>query len=299
MKNNANAQLSLTARPPVALAGVLDYHKLAGAMLQCDQVPCPVKHHFGPGVYIREMSFPKGAFVLGQHHLQPHFNIMLKGRGRFIRAGRVVELSAPQIFVGPAGQKACYALEDITWLNVYAAEERDVPALEARLFAPSPELAAAAAARRDAEWLAREPDRADYAALLAEWGVEAETVAALSAQTDDLQELPEGEWGLARAASAIHGQGMFATRDFAPGDFIGPARLDRRRTPLGRWVNHAAKPNAKMLPDDDGNLWLVAFQPLAGNRGGLFGDEITVDYRLARLSALQADAKGLELCQQQ
>lgn len=77
---------------------------LEGAALKEEQVDCPVTHKFGPGIYIREVFLPAGAFVIGHHHNSEHMNVMLTGRIKFFgENNKWVELEAPQTFVAPAG----------------------------------------------------------------------------------------------------------------------------------------------------------------------------------------------------
>ncbi len=65
------------------------------------------------------------------------------------------------------------------------------------------------------------------------------------------------------------------------GEFIGPARIDGRRTPLGRYLNHADRPNAVMRPRGrDLHVYVVLS---VGRRR-----ELTVDY--AQVLAINAEA---------
>ena len=73
------------------------------------------------------------------------------------------------------------------------------------------------------------------------------------------------------AASAIHGLGVFTMRETAPGDEIGPARLDGKRTPIGRYTNHADRPNCEMVRRG-ADLYVVAIKDILHNR------EVTLDY---------------------
>jgi hypothetical protein len=72
-------------------------------------------------------------------------------------------------------------------------------------------------------------------------------------------------------ASSIHGLGVFVLRQTKPGDEIGPARLGSKRTPIGRYTNHAHAPNAKMVRKGS-DLYVVALSPIEPN------EEVTVDY---------------------
>lgn len=106
---------------------------LEGVMLTHDQVECPLKHHFGPGIYIRECFMPAGTLVVGHHHIEKTVNNLVQGRLRVFVNGEVKELSAPTTFVSEPGRKVAYILEDVVWQNVIATDETDVEAIEARL----------------------------------------------------------------------------------------------------------------------------------------------------------------------
>ena len=54
--------------------------ELEDAMLSLPQLPGPVTHSFGPGTYVREVTFPAGAVVIGHHQNFEHLNIFVKGR---------------------------------------------------------------------------------------------------------------------------------------------------------------------------------------------------------------------------
>ncbi|MGL4274890.1 MAG: hypothetical protein ACRCTO_21575, partial [Pseudomonas paracarnis] len=42
--------------------------KLESVMLSQEQVDCPVRHHFAPGIYAREINIPKGTVLIGAVH---------------------------------------------------------------------------------------------------------------------------------------------------------------------------------------------------------------------------------------
>ena len=46
------------------------------------------------------------------------------------------------------------------------------------------------------------------------------------------------------ADSALHGQGLFANRDFQANDLIGYVSLNNKRTLIARYTNHSFKNNA-------------------------------------------------------
>lgn len=101
------------------------------------QVDCPLKHHFAPGVYIREIFMPAGAVVIGKIHKTEHFNIIQRGRVRIFDPEGALELEGPVTFVSKAGvQKVLYIAEDTVWSTVHLTDERDLEKLEAALIEP-------------------------------------------------------------------------------------------------------------------------------------------------------------------
>lgn len=101
------------------------------------QVDCPLKHHFAPGVYLREIFMPAGAIVIGKIHKTEHFNIVQQGRLMIFDEGGAHEIKAPCTFVSKPGiQKVLYIAEDTIWSTVHLTEERDLEKLEAALIEP-------------------------------------------------------------------------------------------------------------------------------------------------------------------
>lgn len=110
---------------------------LEGAMLAQEQVDCPVTHHFGPGIYIREVAIPAGTLAIGHKHKAPCMNILLKGALRVIVDGEAKTLHAPVIFNSGPGRKIGYALTDCVFQNLHATEETDLERLEEELIEKS------------------------------------------------------------------------------------------------------------------------------------------------------------------
>lgn len=260
-------------------------NEVAKRLLTYPQADAPVIHRFGPGVYIRQITIPAGAFAIGRHHRHPHMNVMLTGRVTVMKPdGSLEELKAPMTFLGQPGQKVGYIHETMTWLNVFATEETDIEKLEEYLFEPSQALAEAVTARISLESVSRLDDVTDFKLAVAELGFTEEDVRRMSENESDFCELPLGiDCEFVVSKSTIQGRGVFASANFEPGDIIGPARLLRdghfKRTSLGRFVNHARNPNARLVEGEHGILYAVAIEPIAGSKGGLLGDEITYDYR--------------------
>jgi hypothetical protein len=241
-------------------------------LLQHEQVDCPVIHTFGPGLYIREVTIPKGAFAIGHKQVKPQMNIFLKGRMIvFDAAGNPHEIAAPMMFTGPPGRKVGYALEDVTWLNVYADGETDVSILEATYLEKSETW--------QQHYQTKALEGGGYEAMLDEIGVTEEVVRRQTEDEEDQIPMPHGSYKFCVNSSPIQGKGLFASATIRAGEVIGPARLDGKRTPIGRYCNHSDTPNAEMQAFGQ-DLYLVAMKDLQGCRGGELGEEITTDYRL-------------------
>ena len=99
-------------------------------MLSLPQVECPVTHHFGPGVYIREAFLPAGTYVMGHAHKCEHMNMMIKGKMAVIVNGEAKVIEGPYIFTGQPGRKLAYILEDTVFQNIYGTDETDPAVIE-------------------------------------------------------------------------------------------------------------------------------------------------------------------------
>ena len=250
----------------------IDLPTLEAAMLEEQQASCPVVHRFGPGIYIREVTLKPGVFAIGHFQKKAHMNIMLKGR---VTMADGSELVAPMIFVAQPGRKMGFIHEETVWLNVYATDETDVEVLEGMFLDKSEAFQAHHEVQLD-------PTKAheDFQKMLVDLGVSEEIVKAQSECETDQIPMPFGSYQFQKGSSVIHGTGIFASGDYQMGDFIGEARIDGKRTPLGRFTNHSGTPNARMVKNGS-QIDLYALCPISGNRGGQLGDEITVDYRVS------------------
>ena len=105
--------------------------KLLAQVEQMPQVDCQTKHYFGPSIYIREVTMPAGAVVIGKPHRKEHMCVMLQGRMIVVDAeGNQKELVAPMTFVGGAGRKVAYILETTVFQNILATDETNIDVLE-------------------------------------------------------------------------------------------------------------------------------------------------------------------------
>lgn len=98
---------------------------------------CPVKHHFAPGSYGREMTLPAGLVVVGKIHKHAHINVISKGRVLvFTEQEGVLELAAPCTFVSSPGTKrVVHVLEETVWTTVHVTDKTDLAEIEREVIA--------------------------------------------------------------------------------------------------------------------------------------------------------------------
>lgn len=108
----------------------VDLGVIEAYMLSLPQIEVPVEHYFGPGVYVRSITMPKGAMCLGHEQRFEHLNIMLTGSVVMYDDGVAKVMTAPLIFTGKPGRKVGQVIEECTWLNIFATDETDIDKLE-------------------------------------------------------------------------------------------------------------------------------------------------------------------------
>lgn len=107
---------------------------------------CPVRHIFAPGVYLREITLPKGSVVIGKIHRHAHPNIISKGKVRVVTETGSYELTAPHTFISEIGTKrVVYAMEETIWTTVHVTDETDLQKIEEHVIAKDYEALSAPA----------------------------------------------------------------------------------------------------------------------------------------------------------
>jgi hypothetical protein len=95
------------------------------------QIECEEKHHFGPNIYIKEVTMPAGALIIGKHHRMEHLCNMVSGRMFILQDdGSKKELVAPMTFMAKPGRKVAYIVETVVFQNIYSTSETDIEKLE-------------------------------------------------------------------------------------------------------------------------------------------------------------------------
>lgn len=275
--NNSN---ELTVSKLNQILSEKDMDQVIDTVLQFPQAPCPVRHIFGNGIYIREISIGAGVFSIGHRQKTEHLNSMVKGRVVMLKEdGTSEEVIAPCTFISQAGRKVGLIIEDMVWQNIYATDETDVDTLES-MYLDKSELGIADNKRQaDIEFLMNHPIREDFKKMCDDLSVTAEIIQEQSEIDTDLIPFPHGNYKMKIADSPIHGRGVFVTSPVKDGEVIAPSRINGCRTPAGRYTNHSPTPNAIMVLRDNNDMDLVAIEYIDGCYGGNHGTEVTVDYR--------------------
>lgn len=97
---------------------------------------CPLKHHFGDDIYIREMRAPKGMLNVSKLHKTTHPYFILKGDVSIQTENGVVRIKAPHFGITQAGTKRIvYFHEDTIWFTIHATKETNLEKIEVELIA--------------------------------------------------------------------------------------------------------------------------------------------------------------------
>ncbi len=133
-------QTALTARA-ITRADVVNFEKLILAHpAHLTAKDFTVRHHFAPGVYMRELHIPSGMITIGKIHKYPCLAILAKGRRKTLIDGKLTIVSAPHVSLSPAGMKrASEALEDSIFITVHPTDKTNIAEIERELVCDSEE----------------------------------------------------------------------------------------------------------------------------------------------------------------
>ena len=241
---------------------------LQNELLKMPQADIVTTHTFLPGVYERAIAIPAWTVLTGAEHKTPYRVRLEKGTIAVNTDDGVKILTAPCEFEANAGMQRAGRVydEDVIWVDVYDNPDNctDLAVLEDRLYVV-PECGLADS-RTDAQ-----KARIDYGLFLHQLGTTDSKLNEIVRIDSDLIDMPDG-WAVELKPSTIHGMGLFAMRDFEAGETVCPGRLDGKRTPGGRFINHSANSNIRpeMFGDD---IFALASRKINA------GDELLVDYR--------------------
>jgi hypothetical protein len=107
--------------PRDSIVQVEEFIKTIPGALIGDNDECPLVHSFSDGIYVRQISIPKGFIIVGKIHKHDHPNFLLSGTVHVFTEGNLQEtLVAPCSMISPAGTKrTLYAETDLVWTTIH------------------------------------------------------------------------------------------------------------------------------------------------------------------------------------
>ena len=98
----------------------------------------PLTHTFTPGLYIRQITMPKGYLIVSKIHKYEHPYFVLSGDVSVLTEQGVVRIRGPFSGITPAGTKrVLYIHEETVWTTVHATKETDIEKIEEEIIAKS------------------------------------------------------------------------------------------------------------------------------------------------------------------
>lgn len=243
---------------------------LQDELLKMPQSEIVTEHIFTDGVYERVITIPPWTVLTGAAH-KTDYKIRLEKGTIAVNVGTEVKiLTAPCDLEAKAGEQRVGRVfdEEVIWRDIYDNSDncQDLAIIEDRLYVV-PECGLG----ENRVALQIKNAQNDYCLFLSQIGINQEEMDKIVTIESDLMEMPEGH-AVELRKSKIHGLGLFALKDFEVGEIICPGRLDGKRTPAGRFINHSFESN--ILPQLVGNdIYAVATRKIHAN------EELLVDYR--------------------
>lgn len=252
--------------PALSMSGKVQ--ALEAELLKMPQADIITEHTFMPGVYERKITIPPWTVLTGAAHKTDYHVRLEKGTIAVNTDDGVKVFTAPFDFPAKAGMQRAGRVfdEEVVWVDVYDNLDNctDLAILEDRLYVvPDCGLADSRTEEQKA--------KIDFGAFLHQIGMTQSEMDKIVHIESDLMDMPEGVCVELRD-SPIHGKGLFATQNFDVGEMVCPGRLNGKRTPGGRFINHS--PNCNIKPEKKGDdIYAVATRKINA------GDELLVDYR--------------------
>ena len=244
--------------------------RLQEELLKMPQADVQYLHSFEPGKYIRTMIAPPWTVIVGAEHKTPYKVRLEKGAIAVNIDEEIHFLTAPLEMDAPAGIKRVGQVfeEELVWIDIYENPDdcTDIATIEERLYV-IPECGLMS--NRVPKQLQEVKD--DYALFLKEIKLNQVEMDKILAITHDLMDMPK-EFFTEIRPSKIEGNGLFATKNFKMWEVVCPCRLDGKRTPGGRFVNHSHKNNLMPIKIGD-NIYAIASQDIYAN------EELLLNYR--------------------
>jgi len=243
---------------------------LQNELLKMPQSDIVTEHTFLPGIYERKITIPPWTVLTGAEHKTGYKVRLEKGTIAVNVEDTIKILMAPMEFESKPGAQRVGRVfeEEVVWTDVYENPDncQDLEILEQRLFVV-PECGLQD--NRIKKELKEVQE--DYKLFCKELGLNQQEIDKIVSITYDLMDMPK-EYFTEIRQSKIHGKGLFATKSFKMWDVVCPCRLDGKRTPGGRYVNHSNKQNLMPIKIGD-DIYAVACKDIYQN------EELLLDYR--------------------
>ena len=237
-------------------------------LLKLPQAAIVTEHIFLPNIYERKITIPPWTVLTGAEHKTAYQVRLEKGTIAVNTDTEVKVLTAPATFPANAGMQRVGRVfdEEVVWVDIYDNPDNctDLAMLESRLY-NTPECGLADSRTNI------QKARIDYGAFLHQIGMTQDELDKIVHIEHDLIDMPDNI-AVELRNSPIHGKGLFATKDFDAGDIVCPGRLNGKRTPGGRFINHSLNCNIQPKKIDD-DIYGVAVCKISK------GEELLVDYR--------------------
>ena len=243
---------------------------LQNELLKMPQANIVTEHIFYDGFYERKITIPPWTVLTGAAHKTDYKIRLEKGIIAVNVEEKVQVMTAPIEFEAKAGaQRVGRVFEkEVVWVDVYENPDncQDLTVLEKRLYVvPNCGLGENRVA------LEINNAQADYKLFLDQIGLNQVEMDKIVTNESDVIDMPNNVYVELRD-SKIHGKGLFATKSFEKGEIVCPGRLNGKRTPGGRFINHSYDSNILPIKVGD-DIYAMAVRDIYEN------EELLVDYR--------------------
>lgn len=114
--------------------------RLENELKKFEQLEMETKHHFGGGVYARELIIPEDTVLTGKMHTHEHLNIMVRGDITVYTETGEKRISEPCVIVSrPGTKRAGYTHKETVWITLHATPETDLDVIEKIFIASDPQ----------------------------------------------------------------------------------------------------------------------------------------------------------------
>lgn len=243
---------------------------LQDELLKMPQADIVTENIFLDGIYERKITIPPWTVLTGAEHKTDYKIRLEKGTIAVNIGDKVQIMTAPMEFEAKAGAQRVGRVfeEEVVWVDVYENPDncQDLTILEERLY-----LVPECGLGENRVALEISNAQTDYKLFLDQIGLNQDEMDKIVTNESDVIDMPEHVY-VGLRDSKIHGKGLFATKSFKKGEIVCPGRLNGKRTPGGRFINHSYDSNILPIKVGD-DIYAMAVRDIYEN------EELLVDYR--------------------